>query len=198
MQDNIIYLRRIIMACLTIHYVIAQTYAQKHNIQNLADFITYNFIPDFEDKEAKHFTSPFDKKSYLDFRTNKVNLFAFTQNFTLDNDQNKGHFLHILVDHLFYHDYCYELYKRYDDFTDTYVYLSREYNKLNKPMFDTFDIDLKLVPEKYHKYFALSKDLPNHFNIKDIVKFVDFCSTLDLDEQYENIKQGILPVFYLN
>ena len=144
-----------------IHLAIAEEYLRKHgNIEEKENFIEGVIYPDsVKDKSETHYGA---KSCYS-------NLFEFLKDRKIDNSFDRGYFLHLLTDYLFYN--------RYIDHTSKDIY--NDYDILNKKLIEKYNID---VPEKIKNkmYFKegdlliLTYEIVNRL-IKDI-------SEMDIDE----------------
>lgn len=145
-----------------IHLAVAERYLNKHQDkkENYEEFIEGVIFPDSEeDKEKTHYGKG----------SSNSNLYKFLQEHKLDNSFNRGYFLHLLTDHLFYNYYidsfCKDLYNDYD--------------MLNKELINEYEVKL---PEKVEKFVfykegdnfrILNRELA-HIVVKEI-------SELDID-----------------
>lgn len=149
-----------------IHIAIAQEYAKKHKENCSYEFIKGVVAPDFTtDKQKTHYgISP----AY-------TNLKKFLEANELDSDYNKGFFLHLVSDYLFYNHYLDRINKKQ---------LHSDYDFINKYLIEKYDV--KLIDDVKDKvYFEsgnpeiVTKDLACNFidkvsslNINDIKKEV--------------------------
>lgn len=184
------------MASLVVHYAIAKEYAKYNQVDNFEEFLEGSLYPDTVEKSASHFSVKYYTQDPLAIFTGKVNLKAFTEKHQLDSDFNKGYFLHLLTDFVFYHEYYVKKfikgglakYRNYE--------LDKEYDKLNRPICEKYELDISLVPENLRKYFVFGQgNPPKYLVISDIVDIIDFCKNLNLDEWYEKAEYGINPVY---
>ena len=144
-----------------IHIAIAQQYLKKHKLNYSKEFIRGSIMPDLtNDKSKSHYgKSP----AY-------TNLKSFLLENDLNSDIEKGKFLHLITDYLFYNHYL---------------------EVFSKPeIYDDYDISNKILIEKY--------DVQLIDEVKDTVKFksgnlkilsypllfkmIDEVSKLDLEE----------------
>ena len=144
-----------------IHIAIAQQYLKKHKLNYSKEFIRGSIMPDLtRDKSKSHYgKSP----AY-------TNLKSFLLENDLNSDMEKGKFLHLITDYLFYNHYL---------------------EVFSKPeIYDDYDISNKILIEKY--------DVQLIDEVKDTVKFksgnlkilsysllfkmIDEVSKLDLEE----------------
>ena len=118
-----------------IHLAVAERYLNKHQDkkENYEEFIEGVIFPDSEeDKEKTHYGKG----------SSNSNLYKFLQEHKLDNSFNRGYFLHLLTDHLFYNYYidsfCKDLYNDYD--------------MLNKELINEYEVKLPQKVEKFVFY----------------------------------------------
>ena len=117
-----------------IHIAIAQQYLKKHKLNYSKEFIRGSIMPDLtRDKSKSHYgKSP----AY-------TNLKSFLLENDLNSDMEKGKFLHLITDYLFYNHYL---------------------EVFSKPeIYDDYDISNKILIEKY--------DVQLIDEVKDTVKF---------------------------
>lgn len=146
-----------------IHLAVAERYLKKHlnKQENYKEFIEGVIFPDSEEnKEKTHYGNG----------SSNSNLYKFLQEHKLDNSFNRGYFLHLLTDYLFYNHYI-------DSFSKV---LYDDYDMLNKELINEYEIKL---PEKIEKFVyykegndfkILNRELA-HIVVKEI-------SELDIDE----------------
>lgn len=152
-----------------IHVAIGQEYIKKHKNQeeNYQDFIIGTIMPDLvKVKSETHYgKSP----AY-------TNLKNFLKNNDINSSLNRGKFLHLIADYLFYNFYL-------EEFSRAYIY--DDYDMLNKSLIEKYDVELPEIVKDYvffkeGKTKILSIDLAN--------KIIDEVSELDID----NIKEEVL------
>ena len=86
------------MAGYVIHLAVAEAYIEKHpgSIKNYEEFIQGVIFPDsVSDKSITHYGE----------KSSKVNLKKFLDDKEIDNDYNKGYFLHLVTDYIFYNHF---------------------------------------------------------------------------------------------
>ncbi len=150
-----------------IHLAVAQEYIKKHKKQeDYENFIKGVIYPDsVKDKSLTHYGP----------KSSKVNLKKFLDNNNIENSYQRGYFLHLITDYLFYNKYL-------DIFTkDIY----NDYDILNNELIQKYNVNIpievkKFIFHKEGKTKILSKDLAE--------KVIDEVSVLDL----ENVKNEIL------
>lgn len=115
-----------------IHLAIAEEYLKKHknNHEDYHQFIEGVIFPDsVTDKSLTHF----GKKS------SKSNLFNFLEENKLENSFQRGYFLHLLTDYLFYNKYI-------DTMTDD---MYNDYDLLNEMLIQKYKV---ILPEKIKEF----------------------------------------------
>ena len=90
------------MASFVIHLAIAKEYLEKHKENNPIDFEEGNIAPDLAtDKILAHY-GPI---------TAKPSLYRYLQENPVDNSYNRGYFLHLATDYLFYNNFVIDTYQ---------------------------------------------------------------------------------------
>ena len=185
------------MPGLTFHYIIALKSIEKNNVTNIQEYIDGSFYPDFYQKPQSHYTDNSKVKKPLDKLLFKVDLEAFVKEHTINTDHDKGYFLHLLTDYLFYHDLCIEKYAHNPDFIRCLHNLGVEYTKINKALYELYKYDNTYINSEYLQFFTRPDEDPEFFTHEELKNFIEHCAALDLNKEYNNIKKGVLPTFKL-
>jgi hypothetical protein len=180
------------MASLMLHMAIAGKYCEVNKVDNILEFVSGNLAPDIlPDKDSNHYLSGYFPSAYREAIMNRVNLSAFCKANRLISDYNRGFFLHLLTDYVFYTQYLRNLdtYKNMSDIPD---------EEMKIMMYLEYDRVSYYLVNKYSKYINLDILQPiarrtdsspmEIFSEEGIDKFIDFCIHLDLDAVYEGIK----------
>lgn len=149
------------MAGYVIHMAVAQEYLRKNNIPYSENFIRGSVLPDLtKDKSKTHYgKSP----AY-------TNLYNFLKQNELESDTQKGIFMHLITDYLFYNYYL---------------------DRISKPeIYDDYDISNNIIIEKYNvKIIDEVKDTIMHregelkiLSLELIYRVIDEVSNLDLEQ----------------
>ena len=123
------------MASLKMHLAVAKRYLEKHpgEIKNEREFYTGNIAPDFDpDKENSHYGKRGESKDLVKRHREKVGLDKFLQANKLDTDFDKGRYLHLLADWVYYNELLSHEYLRTVDmeqFPKDNIYTSIAYDK---------------------------------------------------------------------
>ncbi|MBR3720593.1 MAG: hypothetical protein IKN09_02500 [Clostridia bacterium] len=158
-----------------IHLATANEYIRKHKneIKNKEDFFKGCIAPDETDKENKKIT-------HYGNGSDQVELRKYLQSNNLESDYQKGYFLHLITDYIFYNKLLECISKKiYNDYDILNDYLIKKY-------------DVKLLDEIKDKVFytdgqteILSRELAE--------KIIDVASETSLEE----IKNEIISCDYI-
>lgn len=136
-----------IMPSFQIHLAIAQRYMEKHTIEDKDAFMEGSIAPDFvRPKEKSHYTIGISTDDLIKNARNKVDLKRYLEENKVETDYEKGVFLHLLTDKIFFTEFFDENLLRhstYQEFTEN-LYIS--YNQTNS-----------YIEEKYH--LVLKQDM---------------------------------------
>ena len=157
------------MAGYVIHLAIAQEYLKKNNIDYNIDFIRGAIQPDLtNDKTKTHYgKSP----AY-------TNLKEFLLNNNLCTNLNKGIFLHLITDYLFYNYYL-------EFFSKEYIY--DDYDISNKSIIDKYNVKI-LEEVKNNIFFKEGKMKILTFPL--IYKIIDEISNINLEQTKKEILEN--------
>lgn len=185
------------MAGFQIHIAIGKRYLENNKIKNETDFFKGIIAPDLtSDKKLTHYSGVQDKKDLRNYLANKVNLKEFLLNNEIDSDYQKGIFLHLLTDYLFFNYYFSEDYIKsvtYDLFCkDLYYsyeknnkYVEEKYNLNDFPFWDIVNEDIR----KAKKIVDINDGVRiNILENEKVDKFIEMVASFNL----ENIKNKIL------
>ena len=145
-----------------IHIAIANEYIRKHEKNELyEEFLKGNILPDItSDKSSTHYgKSP----AYTSLK-------GFLDNNKIDNSFNRGHFLHLVTDYLFYNHYLDRYIKK-----DMY----HDYDVLNKYLIEKYKIDLPDIVKD--KVFFI-EDETKILTYELAIKIIDEISSKDLEK----------------
>mgnify|MGYP005788509345 FL=1 len=145
-----------------IHIAIAQEYLKKHlKKEEKEEFINGVIAPDLTKiKSETHYgKSP----AY-------TNLLEFLKNKKIDNSFNKGYFLHLVTDYLFYNYYL-------TSFSKPEIY--DDYDMTNEFLISKYDVTL---PKKIENQVFFKKGCPKFLNLNLACKLIDEISNYDLED----------------
>ena len=148
------------MAGYVIHIAIAQEYLRKNNKKYNKDIVRGSILPDLTtDKSKTHYgKSP----AY-------TNLKKFLLANEISSELNKGIFLHLITDYLFYNKYL-------NVFSKQYIY--DDYDISNKVLIDKYNV--KLFDEIKNAIFFKEGEM-KVLNFELIYKLIDEISNLNLN-----------------
>ena len=150
-----------------IHLAIGEKFAEKNNIQDKKAFIEGLIKPDLIEKGESH---------YLDENKNP-NLDEFLRNSSLNSDYNKGYFLHLLTDYLFYTKFLKEFFEE----------IYNDYNKLNRFLITKYNIS---VPSEIQSMIEFEEGATKILDKDSICRFIDAISQIDFTK-LESLKEYI-------
>ena len=156
-----------IMAGYVIHLAVAESYIKKHedDIKDYNRFIEGVIFPDsVSDKSITHYGE----------KSSKTDLKAFLEDNKIDNDYNKGYFLQLVTDYIFYN----KLLKYFSK--DIY----NDYDILNEKLQKKFNVTL---PENIKDKVFYKEGKTKVLKLENIIKFIEDVSDYKLDEIKERI-----------
>lgn len=194
------------MASFNIHLAIGKRYIEKSkSIKNMNDFYKGIIDPDLvNDKKISHYTSVQDKTNLLKYLAGKVQLNEYLKINNIDNDYNKGVFLHLITDYLFFNNF----------FNDTYLN-NISYKEFCEDLYYSYDITNDYIENKYKIDYTIFLELINNninknkkeknisteirknilpYSILD--EFIEYVSNISLEEYKNkiiNANKNVLP-----
>lgn len=144
-----------------IHLSVAEEYLKKNTKkEDYKEFIEGVIFPDsVKDKSLTHYGE----------KSSKSNLYKFLLENKIDNSFNRGYFLHLLTDYLFYN--------RYIDTFSKDIY--NDYDILNDYLINKYDVKL---PEKIKESVFFKEGELHILSLDVIEKLINEISNMDLDE----------------
>ena len=144
-----------------VHIAIAQEYLRKHNKKFSQDFILGSIEPDFTDDKSK--THYGKSPAY-------TNLKNYLENNKINTDFDKGFFLHLITDYLFYNHYL-------NEFEKPQIYY--DYDFTNKTLIEKYNI---IVPDKIKDKIYFKNGTPKILSLDLAYKIIDETSNMTLEE----------------
>lgn len=164
------------MASFNIHLAIANKYLVKNHINNKKEFYNGIIDPDLvENKIQSHYTDLKSKNLLIPYLEGKAQLNKFLLENDIDTDYNKGVFLHLITDYLFFKDFFdndYLINITYDDFVKDLFY---SYKYVNNYLENKYKLDLNQFGDK------LTTSIKNDINTKKS-ECNDFKNILEFDK----------------
>ena len=155
------------MAGYVIHLAVAEAYIKKHpkDIDDYKKFIEGVIFPDsVSDKSITHYGE----------KSSKVNLRCFLEENEINDDYNKGYFLHLVTDYIFYNKLL-ECFSK-----DIY----NDYDILNKELQEKFDVK---IPENIKENVFYKEGKTKILELKSVIKFIEEVSDYKLSEIKESV-----------
>lgn len=115
------------MPSLAIHYAIAKKYLESHKEENEEEFYQGTIAPDI-----RAWNDTDTGKLHYGKNSNNPDLNRYYQEVGLNSSYNRGYFLHLLTDYLFYH-------RILDEYS---IEIEEDYQRLNKKIVEKYDLDL--------------------------------------------------------
>lgn len=157
------------MAGYVIHLAVAEEYLRNHKDikEEYNEFIEGVIYPDsVKDKSETHY----GKLSALS------NLYEFLNDKKLDNSFNRGYFLHLLTDYLFYNHYI--------SYTSKDIY--NDYDILNKRLIEKYKVK---IPDKIKDKIFFKEGVLKILSLEVVEKVIEDVSKLDIDTISEEVKK---------
>ncbi len=153
-----------------IHIAVAKRYKEKHsnNIKDYNKFIEGVIYPDgVDDKSITHYGE----------KSSTVNLKSFLEENKIDDDFNKGYFLHLITDYLFYNKFL--------EYFSKDIY--NDYDILNKTLEEKFNV---CVPDKVKDKVFYKTGKTKLLNLEDVIDFIEKTSEHKLEYIEQKVKNN--------
>lgn len=194
------------MASFNIHLAVGKRYIEKtKSIKDEKEFYKGIIEPDLvSDKAVSHYTGIKDKNNLLIYLAQKVQLNEYLKNKSINSDYQKGVFLHLITDYLFfnnffdydylsnisYSEFCKDLYYSYVITND---YLETKY----KIDYTEFLNQIKNNIERNKKEKNTSNEIrTNILPFDSLDGFIEYVSEINLEEYKNKIiknNKNVLP-----
>lgn len=177
------------MASSSIHLAIAKKYLEKHKDLEHKEFIKGTLYPDAaEDNDATHYTLKNRGTDNVSHVRGKVQLYDFLKEHETMDSFEKGWFLHLITDFLFFQEcfteeyltntkqkeFCKELYHAYDCVN---LYMEEKYHVVKE--------DYEAYPSEYYSGIPYEECILS----KEMVDaFIERVSSIDLEKYIDKIK----------
>lgn len=179
------------MASLILHQIIGELYCKKNNIKDTKQLLSGNIAPDTlaGNKDLNHYTGDRYYTLYIDAIRGRVNLSNFCKNRTINTDYDKGYFLHLVTDYIFYERLIISNISFADFIVSNHIEsgqkMYKEYGRIAHFICKKYPkIDISQLP----KFATTLLNEPLSLFTKDqISKFLEICSSLNLEDIYSDI-----------
>lgn len=152
-----------------IHLAVAEEYLKKHNNkkENYNEFIEGVIYPDNTDNKLE---------THYGNGSSNTNLYKFLLSNKLNTSFNRGHFLHLLTDYLFYNQYI--------DYFSSDIY--SDYDILNQRLIDIYNV---ILPSKVKNQVFFKKDGSLKILSFELVqRLIEDISNLDIEIVANEVK----------
>ncbi len=156
------------MAGYAIHLAVAEEYIRNYpdDVDDYEKFIEGVIYPDnIKDKSITHYG----------IKSSKVNLKAFFEERDIEDSFNKGYFLHLVTDYLFYNKFL--------DFFSKDIY--NDYDILNKLIIEKFKVT---IPEKVKDQVFYKNGNTKLLDLEETINFIKNTANYKLSD----IKKAVL------
>lgn len=154
-----------------IHLAVAEEYLKKHKNrkENYDEFIEGVIYPDsVTDKSQTHYGA----------KSGEANIVKFLEENSIQDSFNRGYFLHLITDYLFYNKYI-------DTFSKN---IYNDYDILNKRLIKKYKVN---IPEEVRDKIFFKDNLNLKILSMELVeKLIDEVSSLNLDKIVEETKEN--------
>lgn len=193
------------MAGFNIHLAIGKKYAENYNINDVDNFYNGVVGPDLaEDKIISHYTSCTDKSNLKYYLSKRIELYDYLIHNKISTDYDKGVFIHLITDYLFFNYFFDEKYINSININTFNNDLYHSYDNTDKYLEDKYKLKEIYIYNKLVEYKNKSKKQKNtiYENGKDILPFdklelfIDKIAKIDIDKYKNKIlnnKKNILP-----
>lgn len=143
-----------------IHIAIANEYIRKHkNNENIKEFIDGVIAPDLTNEKSK--THYGKSPAYTGLK-------AFLEDNKIENSFNRGCFLHLITDYLFYNYYL-DYYNKQEMYHD--------YDVLNKTLIEKYNV---ILPNNIKDKVFFIQDETKILSLELAIKIIDQISSMDI------------------
>ncbi|MBR3613630.1 MAG: zinc dependent phospholipase C family protein [Clostridia bacterium] len=192
------------MPSFNIHLAVAVKFSEKNNIENKEDFYMGSIAPDLvKDKSISHYTGMRDKNHLRQYVFEKVRLNEFLKENKVETDYEKGVFLHLATDFIFYQEFLSDEYLEdigYDEMIqDLYYsyrisnpYLEEKYNIHSLNLDDVMNNNIKQTLTRMH----VDNTKGNNLLPEDKMdRFINKMAKLNIENYIQKIKKENKNVF---
>lgn len=188
------------MPSINVHLAIGNRYIEKNKVKNEKEFLKGIVAPDFaEDKFKSHYSTNKASDDNLPERVkDKVDIIAFLNENKVETDYEKGVFLHLYTDKMFFEKfYSTEFLKNtnfkqffedlYCSYQETNTYLEEKYN-IKFTQEDRKKIDENIRNSRINNHMSLEVIGKNIIDVKKLENFIEKMSDIDIIECVNELK----------
>lgn len=191
-----------------IHLAIGKRYIEKQKnkkdvIKNENSFYNGLVAPDLvNDKKISHYTTETNKNNLEKYLLGKVRLDLYLKDNKVETDFEKGVFLHLLTDYLFFNEFFEKEFIKNIDYQDFVRDLYYSYEMTNEYLNKKYNIDFSILGDRLEKNIRKNKkekkledsDLKEKkliFSEKDLDEFIEKISSINIKELENEIRRKI-------
>lgn len=191
-----------------IHLAIGKRYIEKQKnkkdvIKNENSFYNGLIAPDLvTDKKISHYTTETNKNNLEKYLLGKVRLDLYLKDNKVETDFEKGVFLHLLTDYLFFNKFFEKEFIKNIDYQDFVRDLYYSYEMTNEYLNKKYNIDFSIFGDRLEKNIRKNKkekkledsDLKEKkliFSEKDLDEFIEKISSINIKELENEIRRKI-------
>lgn len=191
-----------------IHLAIGKRYIEKQKnkkdvIKNENSFYNGLVAPDLvNDKKISHYTTETNKNNLEKYLLGKVRLDLYLKDNKVETDFEKGVFLHLLTDYLFFNKFFEKEFIKNIDYQDFVRDLYYSYEMTNEYLNKKYNIDFSIFGDRLEKNIRKNKkekkledsDLKEKkliFSEKDLDEFIEKISSINIKELENEIRRKI-------
>ncbi len=169
------------MPSLLIHVAIANEYLKKNIVADKDEFYKGVYAPDIlglqgkQEKELSHFSEPHADGELWEELAKKVNVLQYLQARKIDNDYERGYFLHLITDYYFFANFIKGMpFKKHQDFVKIYP----DYECVVDEIKEVYGAQITNTP-----WDNMRRDgEPVLFTRKKLHHFIAICANINLDK----------------
>lgn len=194
------------MASFHIHLAISNRFAEKNTIIDNIAFFQGTMDPDItENKDISHYTGLKDRSNLSRYLNQKVRLYEYLKQNDIDSDYQKGVFLHLVTDYLFFNHFLDQDYIHKTSYQNYIKDLYFSYNVISNYLIDKYKLDFK----EYNKqiienidFYRKKRNVNNFEQCINIIPydkldiFIEKVSSIDINKYRDKIltnKENVLP-----
>ena len=191
-----------------IHLAIGKRYIEKQKnkkdvIKNENSFYNGLVAPDLvTDKKISHYTTETNRNNLEKYLLGKVRLDLYLKDNKVETDFEKGVFLHLLTDYLFFNKFFEKEFIKNIDYQDFVRDLYYSYEMTNEYLNKKYNIDFSIFGDRLEKNIRKNKkekkledsDLKEKkliFSEKDLDEFIEKISSINIKELENEIRRKI-------
>ena len=176
---------------------------KKDVIKNENSFYNGLVAPDLvTDKKISHYTTETNKNNLEKYLLGKVRLDLYLKDNKVETDFEKGVFLHLLTDYLFFNEFFEKEFIKNIDYQDFVRDLYYSYEMTNEYLNKKYNIDFSIFGDRLEKNIRKNKkekkledsDLKEKkliFSEKDLDEFIEKISSINIKELENEIRRKI-------